>query len=162
MADRIGIMDAGWIVQVGSPVDIYETPNSRMTAGFIGSVNMFEGEIIEEAADHVIIRASDLEAPIYVGHGITTALEERKVWFAVRPEKTLMTTDKPEDIYNWSKGTVHDIAYLGAHSVYYVKLTSGMIVQSNMANVERSADNPTWDDPVYISWDGTSGVVLNS
>ncbi len=162
MADRIGIMDAGWIVQVGTPVDIYETPNSRMTAGFIGSVNMFEGEIIEEAADHVIIRSGELEAPIYVGHGITTALEERKVWFAIRPEKTLMSTDKPDGAYNWSKGVVHDIAYLGAHSVYYIRLPSGMVVQSNMANVERSADNPTWDDIVYISWDTTSGVVLNN
>ncbi|WP_263081051.1 polyamine ABC transporter ATP-binding protein [Endozoicomonas sp. Mp262] len=162
MADRIGIMDAGWIVQVGTPVDIYETPNSRMTASFIGSVNMFAGEIVEEAADHVIIQSHDLEVPIYIGHGITSALEERKVWYAIRPEKTVMSTTRPTESHNWSRGVVHDIAYLGAHSVYYIKLPSGMIIQSNMANIERSADNPTWDDEVYISWESTSGVVLNS
>lgn len=162
MADRIGIMDAGWIVQVGTPVDIYETPNSRMTASFIGSVNMFAGEIVEEAADHVVIRSDELESLIYVGHGITSALEERKVWYAIRPEKTMMSTSRPADSYNWSRGVVHDIAYLGAHSVYYIKLPSGMVIQSNMANIERSADNPTWDDEVYITWDSTSGVVLNS
>ena len=162
MADRISIMDAGWIVQVGTPVDIYENPNSRMTASFIGSVNMFEGYIAEEAADHVIITAPELGTSIYVGHGITTALEERKVWYAIRPEKTLMTVDKPAETYNWARGVVHDIAYLGAHSVYHVKLPSGKIVQSNMANTERSANHPTWNDQVYISWDANAGVVLNS
>ena len=87
MAERIGIMDAGWIVQVGTPIDIYENPNSRMTAEFIGSVNMFEGEIIEEEADHVIIQSQQIQQPIYIGHGIMAPLEDRKVWVAVRPEK---------------------------------------------------------------------------
>ncbi|MDD7805615.1 MAG: polyamine ABC transporter ATP-binding protein [Endozoicomonas sp. (ex Botrylloides leachii)] len=162
MADRIGIMEAGWIVQVGTPIDIYENPNSRMTAEFIGSVNMFESHIVEEAADHVLLGSKELSAPIYVGHGITAALEERKVWYAIRPEKTLVTVTKPMSKYNWSKGTVDDIAYLGAYSIYHVKLPSGKIVQSNMTNMERNADRPTWDDEVYISWDTTSGVVLNN
>ena len=162
MADRIGIMDVGWIVQTGTPVDIYENPNSRMTAEFIGSVNMFEGEIVEEASDHVVIHSRQIEQPLYIGHGITSALEDRRVWVAVRPEKTMVTRDKPEADHNWCKGVVHDIAYLGGHSVYHIKLASGMIVQSNMANVIRTADNPTWEDEVYISWDADSGVVLNS
>nr|MDT0252889.1 polyamine ABC transporter ATP-binding protein [Endozoicomonas sp.] len=84
MAERIGIMDAGWIIQVGSPIDIYENPNSRMTAEFIGSVNMFEGEIIEEEAGYVIIQSPQIHQPIYIGHGITAPLEDRKVWIAVR------------------------------------------------------------------------------
>ncbi|MGB1270864.1 MAG: polyamine ABC transporter ATP-binding protein, partial [Endozoicomonas sp.] len=162
MAERIGIMDAGWIVQVGTPVDIYETPNSRMTAEFIGSVNMFEGEITEEEADHVVICSPRIEKSIYIGHGITAPLEDRKVWVAVRPEKTQVTRERPEGDFNWSKGVVHDIAYLGGRSVYYIKLPSGMTVQSNMANITRTTDNPTWDDEVYISWDDDSGVVLNS
>lgn len=162
MADRIGIMDAGWIVQTGTPIDIYENPNSRMTAEFVGSVNMFEGEIVEEAADHVVIHSQQLEQPLYIGHGITAPLEDRRVWVAVRPEKTLVTRDKPDAAYNWCKGVVHDIAYLGGHSVYHIKLASGMIVQSNMTNIIRTADNPTWEDEVYISWEAGSGVVLNS
>lgn len=162
MAERIGIMDAGWIVQVGTPVDIYENPNSRMTAEFIGSVNMFEGEIAEEAADHVVIHSSQVSNPLYIGHGITSALEDRRVWVAIRPEKTCLSRDKPEGEFNWCKGIVDDIAYLGGHSVYYVKLPSGMIVQSTMANIIRTADNPTWDDEVYVSWEADSGVVLNS
>lgn len=162
MAERIGIMDAGWIVQVGTPIDIYENPNSRMTAEFIGSVNMFEGEIVEEEAGHVIIKSGQLEQPVYIGHGIMAPLEDRKVWIAVRPEKTMVTRERPEGDYNWSKGLVHDIAYLGGHSVYHIRLPSGMMVQSNMANVIRTADKPTWGDEVYIGWDDDSGVVLNS
>jgi putrescine transport system ATP-binding protein len=162
MADRIGIMDAGWIVQTGTPMDIYETPNSRMTAEFIGSINIFKGEIISDAADHVIIDSKDLPVPVRIDHGIATALEERNVLVAVRPEKILVNADKPAGEYNWAKGVVVDIAYLGAHSVYYVELSSGKVIQCNMANVKRSADNPTWDDEVYAFWDSSSSVVLNS
>lgn len=87
MAERIGIMDAGWIVQIGTPIDIYENPNSRMTAEFIGSVNMFEGEIIEEKAGYVIIQSHQVQQSIYIGHGIMAPLEDRKVWIAVRLKK---------------------------------------------------------------------------
>ncbi|CAM3766175.1 ABC transporter ATP-binding protein [Parendozoicomonas haliclonae] len=162
MADRIGIMDSGWIVQTGTPVDIYENPNSRMTAEFIGSVNIFEGEITEDESDHVIINCPKLPVPFYIGHGIATALEDRKCWVAIRPEKIEISKEKPEAEYNWAEGKVFDIAYLGAHSVYYIQLPGGGIVQSNMANTVRTADHPTWDDTVYISWGEESSVVLNS
>ena len=79
---------------------------------------------------------------------------------ALRPEKTLMTREKPDSDVNWSSGKVHDIAYLGGTSVYYVKLSSGRIVQASIANTERRGDRPTWDDPVYISWDDYAPVVL--
>ncbi|MCX4027352.1 polyamine ABC transporter ATP-binding protein [Endozoicomonas sp. SM1973] len=162
MAERIGIMNDGWIVQVGTPVDIYEAPNCRMTAEFIGSVNIFEGEVVKDEADHVIISSPQLERDIYFSHGIISALDEKWVYVAIRPEKTLVSTAKPRGQYNWAKGIVHDIAYLGGHSVYYIKLANGIIIQSTMANVERKMDRPTWDEPVYISWEDDSGVVLTS
>lgn len=162
MANRIGIMDDGWIVQKGTPTDIYETPNSRMTAEFIGSVNMFEGRIIEDEADHVVIQSHLLEAPVRVGHGISTALQNRDVWVALRPEKTHISKHSPARDNNWSRGVVDDIAYLGTHSVYYVKLPSGKIVQANMTNSERHGERPTWNDSVFVSWDDSSPVVLNN
>ena len=162
MADRIGIMDAGWIVQTGSPVDIYENPNSRMTAEFIGSVNIFAGEISTDEADHVIIQCSQLPQPVYIDHGIAAPLEDRKCWVAIRPEKIDITKEKPVGEHNWAEGVVYDIAYLGAHSVYYIQLPDGSIVQSNMANSVRTADHPTWDDKVFVTWEAASSVVLNS
>ncbi|MBO2657312.1 polyamine ABC transporter ATP-binding protein [Shewanella algae] len=162
MAERIAIMSDGWIAQTGSPMDIYESPNSRMIAEFIGTVNLFEGEITADEVDHVIIQSESLNQAFYVGYGVSTSVEDKHVWLAVRPEKTLISREQPEEQYNWAKGIVHDIAYLGGFSVYYIRLGNGQIVQCSMTNRERRADHPTWDDEVYISWEDTSGVVLRS
>ncbi|MCH1928623.1 polyamine ABC transporter ATP-binding protein [Shewanella sp. A25] len=162
MAGRISIMSDGWIAQTGSPMDIYESPNSRMIAEFIGSVNLFAGEIDVDEADHLVIKPNDLTQPFYVGYGVTTNVEEKHVWLAVRPEKTIISREQPEGEYNWAKGIVHDIAYLGGISVYYIRLENGQIVQCSMTNRERRADHATWDDEVFISWEDTSGVVLRS
>jgi putrescine transport system ATP-binding protein len=166
MAQRIAIMHLGWIAQIGSPVDIYETPTSRLVCEFIGNVNLFDGKITSDEADHAIISCPQLDKPIYIGHGVSTRAEEKKVSYALRPEKLLMATALPSDHehpeYNWSNGHVHDIAYLGGHSVYHVKLTSGQIVQCFIANAERRGKRPTWDDPVVVYWEDDSGVVLQS
>ena len=166
MAQRIAIMHLGWIAQTGSPIDIYETPTSRLVCEFIGSVNLFDGQITSDEADHAIIDCPHLDKPIYIGHGVSTRAEDKKVSYALRPEKLLMATALPDDHehpeYNWSRGHVHDIAYLGGHSVYHVKLTSGQIVQCFIANAERRGKRPTWDDPVVVYWEDDSGVVLQS
>ncbi|MBD7976896.1 ABC transporter ATP-binding protein [Serpens gallinarum] len=165
MAERIAIMHQGWIAQVGSPMDIYETPASRLVCEFIGNVNLFDGELIEDVGDHAVIACPALERPIYVGHGISTRAEDKRVTYALRPEKLLISSEMPEiehEGYNWVQGTVHDIAYLGGHSLYYIKLASGVLVQSFLANSERNVKRPTWDDQVYLYWIDDSGVVLQS
>ena len=59
LSTRIGVMNAGQIVQIGSPQEIYEYPQSKMIADFIGSVNLFEGQIVEDEPDHVLIRSDE-------------------------------------------------------------------------------------------------------
>ena len=162
MAQRIAIMHLGWIAQIGSPVDIYETPTSRLVCEFIGNVNLFEGEVVDDAEGHAIIASPELERKIYVGHGITTSVEDKHITYALRPEKMLVTTQQPTCEHNWSRGKVHDIAYLGGHSVFYVELPSGKVVQSFVANAERQGTRPTWGDEVYVWWEDDSGVVLRS
>ncbi|KPU58037.1 polyamine ABC transporter, ATP-binding family protein [Pseudomonas fluorescens] len=162
MAERIAIMHLGWIAQIGSPIDIYETPTSRLVCEFIGNVNIFEGEVIEDAEGHATITCKDLDRQIYVGHGISTSVQDKSVTYAIRPEKLLVTADMPTCEYNWSRGKVHDIAYLGGHSVFYVELPSGKLVQSFVANAERRGTRPTWGDQVYVWWEDDSGVVLRS
>ncbi|MGE6606275.1 ABC transporter ATP-binding protein [Halomonas sp. NPDC076908] len=161
MADRVAIMADGWIEQIGSPIDIYESPVSRMVAEFVGTVNMFEGEIIEDAADHCRIVAPALEQPIYIDHGITTQADDRRVWVALRPEKIWLTREKPTTEYNWAEGKVDDIAYLGGFSLYYVRTLSGQVIKVSMANTERRGDRPTWEDGVYVHWEDHSTIVLN-
>ncbi|TWH64607.1 putrescine transport system ATP-binding protein [Azomonas agilis] len=165
MAARLAIMNQGSIAQVGSPMDIYETPANRLVCEFIGNVNLFEGELIEDLQDHAIIQCPQLERPIYVGHGISTRAEEKHVTYALRPEKLLMSLEAPAleyPDYNWTTGVVQDIAYLGGHSVYYVRLASGVVVQAFLANAERHVQRPTWEDQVYLSWLSDSGIVLHS
>lgn len=165
MAERIAIMHQGWIAQVGSPMDIYETPASRLVCEFIGNVNLFEGELVEDMGDHAIIASPGLDNPIYVGHGISTRAQDKQITYAIRPEKLLIGTELPElerPGYNWAKGVVHDIAYLGGHSVYYIKLSSGGVLQAFMANAERHVKLPTWEEEVYVYWWDDSGVVLQA
>ncbi len=162
MAERIAIMHLGWIAQIGSPIDIYETPTSRLVCEFIGSVNLFEGDVIEDMEAHALIRSPELERNIYVGHGVSTSVEDKHITYALRPEKLLITTEQPGFEYNWSRGKVHDIAYLGGHSVFYVELPGGKLVQSFVANAERQGARPTWGDEVYVWWEDDSGVVLRS
>ncbi|MDU9391139.1 ABC transporter ATP-binding protein [Pseudomonas japonica] len=162
MAQRIAIMHLGWIAQIGSPIDVYETPTSRLVCEFIGNVNLFDGEVVDDAEGHARIASPELERPIYVGHGVTTSVEDKSITYALRPEKLLVTTQQPTCEYNWSRGKVHDIAYLGGHSVFYVELPSGKVVQSFVANAERQGSRPTWGDEVYVWWEDDSGVVLRS
>ncbi|EXF43391.1 polyamine transport protein PotG [Pseudomonas sp. BAY1663] len=112
-----------------------------------------------------MIDCPQLERPIYVGHGISTRAEDKRVTYALRPEKLLMSLDKPVlelAGYNWVQGVVHDIAYLGGHSVYYIKLESGTLLQAFVANAERHVKWPTWEEQVYLHWLSDSGVVLQA
>ncbi|WP_339527886.1 ABC transporter ATP-binding protein [Pseudomonas mucidolens] len=162
MAERIAIMHLGWIAQIGSPIDIYETPTSRLVCEFIGNVNIFETLVVDDAEGHAVLECADLDRNIYVGHGIATSVEDKSVTYAIRPEKLLVTSEMPTCEHNWSSGKVHDIAYLGGHSVFYVELPSGKLVQSFVANAERRGQRPTWGDQVYVWWEDDSGVVLRS
>ncbi|WPC04963.1 polyamine ABC transporter ATP-binding protein [Pseudomonas benzenivorans] len=162
MAQRIAIMHLGWIAQIGSPVDIYETPTSRLVCEFIGNVNLFDGQVVEDMEGHALIDSPDLERNIFVGHGVSTSVQDKSITYAIRPEKLLVTTEQPTCEHNWSRGTVHDIAYLGGHSVFHVQLPSGKIVQSFVANAERRGARPTWDDEVFVWWEDDSGVALRS
>ncbi|MCI1740454.1 Putrescine transport ATP-binding protein PotG [Pseudomonas veronii 1YdBTEX2] len=162
MAQRIAIMHLGWIAQIGSPVDVYEAPVSRLVCEFVGNVNIFDTQVVDDAEGHAVLKCADLDRNIYVGYGIATSVEDKSVTYAIRPEKLLVTTQMPTCAHNWSSGKVHDIAYLGGHSVFYVELPSGKIVQSFMANAERRGSRPSWGDTVYVWWEDDSGVVLRA
>ncbi|MGQ4880380.1 ABC transporter ATP-binding protein [Billgrantia sp. LNSP4103-1] len=161
MADRVAIMSDGWIAQVGTPMDVYESPANRMVAEFVGTVNLFEGEITVDEVDHCLIDCPSLGRVIRIGHGVSTQADERRVWVAVRPEKTWLTRERPSGETNWAAGIVEDIAYLGGLSVYYVRIDSGHLVKASMANTERRGDRPRWDEPVFIHWDEQSAVILH-
>ena len=104
MASRIAIMNEGEILQVGTPSEIYELPNCRYTAEFIGTVNLFDGTVIQDEADHVIIQSPVLKHPIFVDHGIT-GTEGMSVTVALRPEKISMASKPPEKLHNCAQAS---------------------------------------------------------
>ena len=160
LSTRIGLMNHGEIVQVGTPSEMYEYPSSRFVAEFIGSVTMFEGKLIEDEPSYVRIETDDLEAPIYVDHGVSSA-PGATVWAAIRPEKIQISREKPADKDNWGSGIVRDIAYMGDVSVYLIRLDSGKVVRVTQPNIYRHAeDRVTWDERVYVHWHATSPVVV--
>ena len=164
LATRIGVMNQGEIVMVGEPTDIYEFPNSRFVAGFIGSVNMVEGIVTEDEPDHVRIRSAELGCDIYVGHGVDCA-PDQILWWAIRPEKMALSREKPEGINgaNVTAGVVEEIAYLGDISVYQVLLESGKRLRVSQTNsVRGNPDAITWEEKVYVTWGADAGSVLTS
>src|ERR1700677_4432971 len=86
LASRIGVMDHGEMVQAGTPSEIYEFPSSKFVADFIGSVNLFEGRLVEDEPDFVRVQCPELPATVLIDHGIS-APPDAPLWVAVRPEK---------------------------------------------------------------------------
>jgi putrescine transport system ATP-binding protein len=159
LASRIGVMNQGEIVQAGTPSEIYEFPSSKFVADFVGSVNIFEGKLVEDEPEYVRIASQELGGILYVSHGISAA-PEATVWAAVRPEKVFMSTAPPQGTDNVVRGAVQDIAYLGDLSIYLVKLPTGKVVRVTQPNTSRHAEAITWDQQVYLTWDPSSPVVV--
>ena len=131
-------------------------------ADFIGSVNMFEGQLVEDLPDRVRIRSADLGAVIHVDHGISSA-PDATVWAAIRPEKISLLREPPANTAeNCVKGVVREIAYMGDVSIYLVKIDSGKTLRVTLPNVERLSDDERiqWDETVWLSWHPSSPVVV--
>jgi putrescine transport system ATP-binding protein len=159
LSSRIGVMEAGRIVQTGTPKDIYEYPNCKYVAEFIGNINVFQGQMIEDEPDHVRIASPEMEGTIYVNHGVSAA-SDAVVWAAVRPEKIQLSVEPPQQQDNVTRGVVKEIAYMGDMSVYLVQLGSGKMMRVTQPNAYRHADDITWDQQVYLHWHASSPVVL--
>lgn len=162
MANRLAVMSEGEIVQLGTPHEVYEFPNSRFSAEFIGSTNLFDGNVVEDEPDHVFIETPDLPCRLYVSHGITGPLG-MPVTISVRPERIALTRKPPEGATNWGKGVVSNVAYMGGYSLYHVKLDGGKTVIANVSSLALTEiDSPVWGDEVYVRWSASAGVVLTS
>lgn len=162
MAGRIAIMESGRIRQIGTPDEIYEQPNSRYTAEFIGSVNLFDGKIDKDEKDFITIVSPALPDPIHVAHGVT-GYSGMDVAFALRPEKVQLSKEEPGTPHNKARGVIEDIAYFGSHSVYHIRLARGMKVLCNFVNQQRwASEGYTWNDQVWVSWGDLEGVVLTA
>jgi putrescine transport system ATP-binding protein len=160
VADRIGVMDQGRLIQVATPPEIYEQPNSRWVADFIGDVNLIEGRVVGAGVAGLVIASAD------AGQMRATSPAEAKpgdaVAIALRPEKVRITLEPPVSAgENCVAGQVWDIGYLGDLSIYKVRLDNGFIMKATVANMTRLIARPIGgDDRVWLSWAPEAAVVL--
>ena len=159
VADRIAVMDRGRLAQVAPPQEIYEQPNSRWVADFIGEVNLFEGRVSD---DGMSVEGTVL-GRLHVGSKIA-AEPNTVVWVAVRPEKMRITRTAPDRLSgaaNSIAATVGDIGYLGDLSIYKLRCDGGMQIKAAVANTGRSGDEAIgWDDRVWLSFAPQAAIVL--
>ena len=161
VASRVAVMDHGKIIQVATPADIYEAPNSTYVADFIGDVNLIRGKASGKDGDRLRIAWAEGQ-PEIVGTPNREFANGDTVHFAIRPEKVAISSEKP-DSPNAIPGKVHDIAYLGNISTYHVELAGGQIIKAQTANNRRiSRRSFTWEDNVWLSFTDTAGVLLET
>jgi spermidine/putrescine ABC transporter ATP-binding subunit len=169
IASRIAVMNKGSIAQLGTPSDLYEFPASRFVADFIGSVNMFEGQLIDDKPDKATVACPELDPHrVHVPHAVL-GQETSTVWVAIRPEKMNLhkDADAPPSVpecptaHNVAKGEIKEISYLGDISIFHVLLANGRLIRISRPNRSRfDQDNFGWGEKVWVSWGGSSPVVL--
>jgi putrescine transport system ATP-binding protein len=159
VAHRMAVMDRGRIVQVGTPAEVYEQPNSRYVASFVGDVNLIEGRLASTGPsgsliDSAAVARLAVSARVDVAAGAT-------VWVALRPEKLRVATAPPAVNENCVAGRVAEIAYLGNVSIYKVRLDNGLVMKARLPNLTRVVERPIGtNDRVWLSWTPDAGVVL--
>lgn len=162
MAGRIAVMTEGQIVQCGTPQEVYEFPNSRFVAGFIGSTNLFAGTITVDEPDHVLIESDELSRPMHVNHGINEPLG-MQVHVSIRPEHIRVEREQPQTDSNWSRGVVSHVAWMGSHARYQLRLDSGLMVEATVpSQILAQTEAPGVEEEAYISWSSDSATVLAS
>jgi putrescine transport system ATP-binding protein len=158
LADRIGVMDRGRLMQVAPPAEIYEQPNSRWVADFIGDVNLFEGRLGDDGSSIEGTAAGRLRTA-----GKVDAEPGAPVWAAVRPEKIAIARQPPASSGdNCLAATVVDIGYLGDMSLYKVRIVGGTQMKAAIANIGRRPDGeaPAFDEEVWLIWPPEATIVL--
>ena len=163
LSTRMAVMDKGRFIQIGTPTEIYEFPETRFVADFIGSANIVPGRVTENGADHVRV-ATDL-GEVYIDYGQPVA-EGSQIWVGLRPEKIYLSTTPPETPgSNQAEGEVDDIGYLGEMSIYKVRLANGEIIDVTAPNLIRPMSRThfiTWEEKVYLRWEPNSVMLLTS
>jgi putrescine transport system ATP-binding protein len=140
VANRIGVMDAGRLDQVATPRELYEAPHSRWIAEFVGDINLFDGQVESREGHRLVVST---HAGTVVVAEPRNPVSKAVVSVAIRPEKVKLSRRGPVSdatathSINRLDGVVTDVSYLGGLTTYKVKLDSGAVVRSSMANTTR-------------------------
>jgi len=172
VSDRIAVMNQGEVLQIDTPHEIYESPATNFVAKFIGETNLYDG-VIKKVEK---VRLQDFDVSEYLAEveipelGIikVTDVDEihagQEVSFTVRPEKIVITKEKPDtkrDDINLIQGIIDEPIYSGFQTKFYVKTDKTIIrVIKQHANYSDEGPDIRWKDQVYLSWSAVDGYVV--
>jgi len=159
MSDRIAVMEHGHVLQVGTPLDIYETPNSRFVADFIGETNFISGTLASIDGVRGEFRADGLKIVALVEPGIQPGTPAT---LAVRPERIALTEAPPGDTPNAFLADVVERIYVGTDTRFGVRLAPTVSLRVRRQNLG-SASLPALSDSgakVWVSWTPDSARIL--
>ena len=163
LATRIAVMDRGQVIQVGTPSEIYEFPQSRFIADFVGTTNLFEGTVTGVEAGQIRVHSPEAGGELLV-EDLRRVNPGQRVWVALRPEKIrLSKLPSSGEHINLLKGTVWELGYLGNRSTYRIKMSTGKVLTVLAQNDQRTSEwSIDWSDEVYLSWNANAAIVLQS
>jgi spermidine/putrescine ABC transporter ATP-binding subunit len=157
MADRAAVMDHGVVRQIAAPGALYEHPNSRFVADFIGKMNLLEARVSGVSGGRLAVEVDGL-GQIGVPHEGNASGE---IGIAVRPEKTRLSKEPPADDRIGLKGTVSDVAYYGNESHILLDTDTGVQFTTTVQNEARRTDSSVLiGDDLWISWSPEDTLVL--
>jgi putrescine transport system ATP-binding protein len=162
LSSRIAVMNRGQVLQVGMPSEIYEFPQSRFVADFVGTTNLFEGTVSGSEPGHLLVRSPEAGCDLKVDESGRFGPGQR-VWVALRPEKIRLSKEPSSPgAVNQVKGVVWELGYLGNRSTYRIKTETGKLVTVFAQNDRRTSEwSIDWSDEVYLSWSANCAVVLH-
>jgi putrescine transport system ATP-binding protein len=162
LATRMGVMDRGQIVQVGTPAEIYESPVNRFVADFIGSVNLLEGSVAARGGNELTIRCDAAGCTLRVAREVECTPGDT-VWAAIRPEKIVLASDGSGEALaeNRVRGKVREVAYMGDVSICLVEIDSGKTFRVTLPNRSGiAAQRDLRHAAVTLSWEPESPMIL--
>ncbi len=157
VADRIGVMNAGRLAQVAPPRALYDTPNSRWVAEFVGDINLIEGRV-SGRADGLVSLAAEGVGEIAAA-GEADLARGATAWVAIRPERVRITRAREQD-KNAFEGVVAEVGYFGAISVYSVRIANGALLKATIANSAADAAAFGTGESVHLSFAPRAARVL--
>jgi putrescine transport system ATP-binding protein len=163
LSTRIAVMNSGQVVQVGTPSEIYEFPQNRFVADFVGTTNLFEGTVQGVDAGLLTVRCAEAGCDLVIDE-LGRFGPGQRVWVALRPEKIRLSKQPISGGgVNQLKGTVWELGYLGNRSTYRIKINTGKLVTVFAQNDRRTSEwSIDWSDEVYLSWSANGAVLLQT
>jgi ABC-type Fe3+/spermidine/putrescine transport system ATPase subunit len=157
MANRIAVMESGKVRQIAAPADLYEFPNCKFVADFIGKMNLFEGKVVGVSGDQIVLEAKGI-GRITVPY---SGSAQGSVGIAVRPEKMRLDHGQPPSDRVSLRGRVTELAYYGDESNVFLENETGVTVNVNVPNEARTTNSAfAIGDELWLSWNPADTLVL--